>query len=56
MLFTGFPISANEAYISGLVSAVVPSEELDAETEKVPLRLQYVVYIRQNCIHFSIDM
>lgn len=35
MLFTGLPISAQEALKIGLVSSVVPSEKLDAECEKI---------------------
>ncbi|KAL5276613.1 ECHDC3 family protein [Megaselia abdita] len=35
MLFTGLPINANEAYTSGLVTSVVPSEQLDAEVNKI---------------------
>lgn len=35
MLFTGFAISAKEAYISGLVSAVTPNDKLDDEVMKI---------------------
>lgn len=36
MLFTGFPISANEALSSGLVSAVVPTtDDLDIATLRI---------------------
>ncbi|XP_055836778.1 enoyl-CoA hydratase domain-containing protein 3, mitochondrial [Episyrphus balteatus] len=35
MLFTGFPISAKDAYISGLVSAVTPNDKLDEEVNKI---------------------
>lgn len=34
MLFTGLPITAHEALSSGLVSSVVPSDQLDAEVLK----------------------
>lgn len=35
MLLTGFPISAAEALECGLVSSVVPAEQLDAEVDRV---------------------
>lgn len=35
MLLTGLPIKADEALRVGLVSSVVPSEELDSETERI---------------------
>lgn len=35
MLFTGFPISAKDAYIAGLVSAVTPNDKLDEEVDKI---------------------
>lgn len=35
MLFTGLPINANEAYTSGLVTSVVPSDQLDAEVTRI---------------------
>lgn len=35
MLFTGLPLSAQEAVTAGLVSSCVPVAELDAETEKI---------------------
>lgn len=35
MLLTGLPISSEEALRVGLVSSVVPSEELDAELAKI---------------------
>lgn len=35
MIFTGLPISAEEALKIGLVSSVVPSEKLDAECEAI---------------------
>ncbi|XP_061387422.1 enoyl-CoA hydratase domain-containing protein 3, mitochondrial-like [Musca vetustissima] len=35
MLMTGHPISAKDAYIQGMVSRVVPTEELDAEIVKI---------------------
>uniref|UniRef100_A0A1I8M7E9 Enoyl-CoA hydratase domain-containing protein 3, mitochondrial n=2 Tax=Musca domestica TaxID=7370 RepID=A0A1I8M7E9_MUSDO len=35
MLMTGHPISAREAYVQGMVSRVVPNEELDAEIVKI---------------------
>ncbi|GAB0091186.1 enoyl-CoA hydratase domain-containing protein 3, mitochondrial [Sergentomyia squamirostris] len=35
MLFTGLPISAQEALTCGLVNGVVPPEELDGEIEKI---------------------
>lgn len=35
MLFTGLPINAQEALQAGLVSRVVPREELDAEIERI---------------------
>lgn len=35
MLLTGLPISADEALRVGLVSRVVPKEELDRETERI---------------------
>ncbi|XP_015108675.1 enoyl-CoA hydratase domain-containing protein 3, mitochondrial isoform X2 [Diachasma alloeum] len=34
MLFTGLPISAHEAYNSGLVSKVVANDQLDAEVQR----------------------
>lgn len=33
MLFTGLPMSAQEACATGLVTAVVPADKLDAEVE-----------------------
>ena len=35
MLLTGLPINAQEALRIGLVSVVVPSENIDNETEKI---------------------
>lgn len=35
MLLTGLPINAQEALRIGLVSVVVPSENVDSETEKI---------------------
>lgn len=35
MLFTGLPITAQEAYVAGLVSRVVPVDQLDAEVDHV---------------------
>jgi enoyl-CoA hydratase/carnithine racemase len=35
MLLTGLPITADEALRVGLVSSVVPKEELDHETERI---------------------
>ncbi|XP_059622257.1 enoyl-CoA hydratase domain-containing protein 3, mitochondrial isoform X2 [Phlebotomus argentipes] len=35
MLFTGLPVSAQEALSCGLVSSVVPQEDLDAEIERI---------------------
>ena len=35
MLLTGLPINAKEALRIGLVSVVVPSENIDSETEKI---------------------
>lgn len=35
MLFTGLPLSAQEALTAGLVSSCVPVDQLDAETEKI---------------------
>lgn len=35
MLLTGLPINADEALRVGLVSSVVPQEELDVETERI---------------------
>lgn len=35
MLLTGLPISSDEALRVGLVSSVVPSEDLDAELSKI---------------------
>lgn len=35
MLFTGLPISARDASEYGLVSSVVPAEQLDAEVDKI---------------------
>lgn len=34
MLLTGLPITAQEALLSGLVSSVVPNNQLDAEVQK----------------------
>ncbi|XP_016839534.1 enoyl-CoA hydratase domain-containing protein 3, mitochondrial isoform X2 [Nasonia vitripennis] len=35
MLFTGLPISAQEAYLAGLVSKVVPTDMLEEEVKKI---------------------
>lgn len=35
MLLTGFPISASEALKCGLVTSVVPPNELDAEVKRI---------------------
>jgi len=35
MLFTGLPLSAQDALTAGLVSSCVPVDQLDAETEKI---------------------
>ena len=35
MLYTGLPISASEALAAGLVSSVVPTEDISKETEKI---------------------
>lgn len=35
MLFTGLPLSAQEAITAGLVSSCVPADQLDGETEKI---------------------
>lgn len=35
MLFTGLPISAQEACETGLVTSVVPADQLDAEVEAI---------------------
>ncbi|XP_041361510.1 enoyl-CoA hydratase domain-containing protein 3, mitochondrial-like isoform X2 [Gigantopelta aegis] len=39
MLFTGHPISARDALLHGLVSKVVPEEELEQETMKMAYRI-----------------
>ncbi|XP_040269161.1 enoyl-CoA hydratase domain-containing protein 3, mitochondrial [Bufo bufo] len=39
MLFTGEPISAHDALLHGLVSKVVPEENLEAETMKIALKI-----------------
>lgn len=35
MLFTGLPITAQDAHVAGLVSRVVPPDQLDAEVNNV---------------------
>lgn len=39
MLFTGEPISAHDALVHGLVSRVVPEENLEAETMKIARKI-----------------
>lgn len=41
MLFTGEPINAQEAYESGLVTKVVPANELDNEVEKIIEKIKH---------------
>ncbi|KAG2459908.1 US6NL protein, partial [Polypterus senegalus] len=60
MLFTGAPISANDALLHGLVSKVVPEEKLEEETMKIvkmickairltPPRMHQQVHNRDEC-------
>lgn len=41
MLFTGEPLTAREAYDSGLVTKVVPSSELDTEIENIIEKIKH---------------
>eukprot|EP00118_Oscarella_pearsei_P009412 m.54227 g.54227 ORF g.54227 m.54227 type:complete len:106 (+) comp34340_c0_seq5:621-938(+) len=55
MLFTGEPISAQEAYLHGLVSQVVPDEDLEKETmalaEKICESSQSVISFGKACFN-----
>ncbi|MBO8142475.1 MAG: enoyl-CoA hydratase [Firmicutes bacterium] len=60
MLLTGEPISAQEALVHGLVSRVVPDEELEAETrrlaEKIASASSYVVALGKQAFYRQVEM
>ncbi|XP_062520390.1 enoyl-CoA hydratase domain-containing protein 3, mitochondrial-like [Corticium candelabrum] len=55
MLFTGEPISAEEAYATGLVSKVVPEDKLEEETLKMASKIceysQEVISLGKDCFN-----
>ncbi|KAM3965758.1 enoyl-CoA hydratase domain-containing protein 3, mitochondrial [Aphomia sociella] len=60
MLFTGEPITAQEAYESGLVTKVVPADQLDSEVnkiiEKIKLKSRSVVAIGKEFFYKQINL
>ncbi|CAF4879564.1 unnamed protein product [Pieris macdunnoughi] len=60
MLLTGEPITAQEAYESGLVTKVVPTQDLDSEVnnviEKIKLKSRSVISIGKEFYYKQMDM
>lgn len=60
MLFTGLPISAQEALSCGLVSSVVPPEELDAEVDRIcqaiSSKSRSVIALGKKFFHQQVEM
>ncbi|XP_045521859.1 enoyl-CoA hydratase domain-containing protein 3, mitochondrial isoform X3 [Pieris brassicae] len=60
MLLTGEPITAQEAYESGLVTKVVPTQDLDSEVnhviEKIKLKSRSVISIGKEFYYKQIDL
>jgi len=60
MLLTGEPISAQEALVHGLVSRVVPDEELEAETRRLAHKIAqaspYVVALGKQAFYRQIEL
>ncbi|KAG7209278.1 hypothetical protein KM043_015394 [Ampulex compressa] len=60
MLFTGYPISAKEAYEAGLVSKVVPNDKLEEEvrriTEAINGKSRSVTHIGKTFLYEQMDL
>lgn len=60
MLFTGDPISAQDALLHGLVSHVVPEEKLEEETMEIATKIcaasNAVIAIGKSCFYQQINM
>ena len=60
MLFTGDPISAQDALLHGLVSHVVPEEKLEEETMEVAAKIctasSSVIAVGKSCFYQQINM
>ncbi|EZA48881.1 hypothetical protein DMN91_005699 [Ooceraea biroi] len=60
MLFTGFPISGEEAYECGLVSKVVADDKLDEEirriTDAINMKSRSVVHIGKTFLYKQMDL
>lgn len=60
MLFTGEPITAQEAYDSGLVTKVVPASELDNEVNKIIEKIKHksrsVIALGKEFFYKQIDL
>lgn len=60
MLFTGDPISAQDALLHGLVSHVVPEEKLEEETMEIATKIcsasSAVIAIGKSCFYQQINM
>lgn len=60
MLLTGEPISAEEAYLFGLVNKVVPAERLEAETRALAQKIReaspYVVGIGKQAFYRQLEL
>nr|XP_013189765.1 unnamed protein product [Amyelois transitella]XP_013189766.1 unnamed protein product [Amyelois transitella] len=60
MLFTGEPITAREAYESGLVTKLVPADQLDREVneivEKIKLKSRRVITLGKQFFYKQIDL
>lgn len=60
MLITGLPITAQEAYIAGLVTKVVPEEDIDKEiaeiTDVIKAKSRAVITLGKEFYYKQLDM
>lgn len=60
MLITGLPITAQEAYIAGLVTKVVPEEDIDKEiaeiTDVIKAKSRAVITLGKEFYYKQVDM
>ncbi|XP_076755055.1 enoyl-CoA hydratase domain-containing protein 3, mitochondrial [Xylocopa sonorina] len=60
MLFTGFSVSGREAYEAGLVSKVVPNDQLDEEIDKITAAInaksRSIVHVGKTFLYEQLDL